>query len=479
MAKTFVGTRLRQLRRENKQSQAQMAKSVGVSTAYINLLENNQRSLSVKVLMSIADAYGVDWRDLMQDGSDRLLADLHTAIQDPLFNTKEPDIQELRLAVDHAPKLVENFLHLYRSHSNVIERFMQTGDQLSEGALLNSPEAIVHDFFRSHSNYFAVLEDYAEKLRLEVPCEPDDIYYLLKTRLREQHDIEVSTAPIEEMERSLRIYEKDEGKIKLSEALDFPNRTFQLAHMLGLIECSSQIEALSADISPNKSRDAAVNNEDTEHAGKVRCQVELANYFASAFLMPYTQFKSAAETLAYDINRLCKTFGVSFEQVCHRLTTLQRKGDRGIPFFFIRVDRAGNVTKRFNASSITIAEYGGACPVWDLHATFSNPGTILPQFVELPDGKRFFTISRTADRPAYSRDSQARRQALSLGCELSHVDNIGYARPYNQTDEQLYAKIGINCRICPRQSCAQRAHNPLGIELSVDPSRRGDTRLES
>jgi len=475
MAKIFVGTRLRQLRRIQNQSQAQMAKAVGVSTAYINLLENNQRSLSVKVLMSIADAYGVDWRDLIQDGSDRLLADLRAAIQDPLFDTAQPDIQELRLAVDHVPTLVENFLHLYRSHSNVIERVMQTGDQLSEGSLLNSPEAIVHDYFRSHSNYFDVLEKYAETVRAKDPCETDDIYYQLKTRLRERHGIGVSTAPIEEMSGSLRIYDKADGKIKLSEALDFPNRAFQLAHMLGLIECNNQIEALTARITSDDTAALA----DARHTGKVRCRVELANYFAAAFLMPYSQFKNAAESVSYDINRLCKTFGVSFEQVCHRLTTLQRKGEQGIPFFFIRVDRAGNVTKRFNASLITIAEYGGACPVWDLHATFSNPDTILPQFVELPDGKRFFTISRTADRPSYSRDSQARRQALSLGCELSHVDNIGYARAFNQADEQLYGKIGINCRICPRQSCAQRAHNPLGIELSVDPSRRGTTRLES
>ena len=467
MSKIFVGSRLRQLRRDNKQSQAQMAVAVGVSTAYINLLENNQRSLSVKVLMLISDAYDVDLRDLIQDGSDRLLADLHSAVQDPLFEANKPDIQELRLAVDHAPMLVENFLHLYSSHSNVIERVMQSGDQISDGTRLTSPEAIVHDFFRNHSNYFAVLDECAEALREESPCEPDDVYYQLKKRLRERHAIEVSTASIDDMNRALRIYDKQAGKIKMSEALDFPNRTFQLAHMLALIEFSDHIDALTAAIG---------NDNDT---GKVRCRVELANYFAAALLMPYTQFKNAAESLAYDINRLAKTFGVSFEQVCHRLTTLQRKGNRGIPFFFIRVDRAGNVTKRFNTNSISIAEYGGACPVWDLHAAFSNPGTIIPQFVELPDGKRFFTISRTADRPAYSRNSQARRQAVSLGCEPSFVKNIGYARTFNQDDEELYAPVGINCRICPRQACSQRAHNPLMVELSVDPTRRGDTRLES
>lgn len=467
MSKIFIGSRLRRLRRERSQSQAQMARSVGVSTAYINLLENNQRSLSVRVLMSIADAYGVDWRDLIQDGSDRLLADLHTAVQDPLFTSEQPDTQELRLAVDHAPALVEKFLYLYRNHTNVIQRIMQAGDQLTDSALIASPEAVVHDFFRRHSNYFAVLEKCAEVLRGQNPCEPDDIYHHLKTRLREQHNIEVTTAPIEQMNRALRIYDEQAGKIKLSEALDFPNRGFQLAHMLGLIEFNEQIEDLTSDIG------------EAHDSGRVRCQVELANYFAAAFLMPYQQFKEAAEFLAYDINRLSKMFGVSFEQVCHRLTTLQRKGECGIPFFFIRVDRAGNVTKRFNANSISIAEYGGACPVWDLHAAFSNPGTIHPQFVEMPDGKRFFTISRTADRPAYSRNSQARRQAVSLGCELSYVNNIGYARPFNQEDGQLYAKIGINCRICSRQSCSQRAQNPLMIELSIDPSRRGDTRLES
>ncbi|MEM7257488.1 MAG: short-chain fatty acyl-CoA regulator family protein, partial [Pseudomonadota bacterium] len=455
------------LRRENKQSQAQMAEAVGVSTAYINLLENNQRSLSVKVLMSVADAYGVDWRDLIQDNTSRLLADLRTAVQDPLFDGERPDLQELRSAVDHAPVLSEKFLLLYQNHSSVIERLMQSGDTLEDGALLTTPETAVHDFFGAHSNYFAELDEAAEQLREENQCEPDDVYYLLKNRLQKKHDITVGTVGLEEMQRSLRIYRESEGSIDLSEALDYPNRTFQLAHMLGLIEFKHLIGSLANHL------------DDTDGSSKVRCQVELANYFAAAYLMPYTRFRQAAGTLRYDLDRLCKKFGVSFEQACQRLTTLQKKGDRGIPFFFIRVDRAGNVTKRINANSISIAEHGGACPVWDLHAAFSAPGTIHPQFVELPDSTRFFTISRSVDRPAYSRDFQGRRQAVSLGCDVSHAGEIGYAQAFRQDDEHLYAKIGINCRICPRQSCAQRAQNPLTIELSVNPSIRGDTRLES
>jgi predicted transcriptional regulator/transcriptional regulator with XRE-family HTH domain len=445
-----------------------MAASIGVSTAYVNLLENNQRSLSVQVLMAIADTYGVDWRDLIQDDADRLLADLRTALQDPLLSSGQPDIQELRSAVDHAPVLVEKFLHLYRSHTNVIERVMKSGAELiADAALPSSPEAVVHDFFRSRSNYFAELDERAESLREQIACEPDDVYYVLKNRLAEQHGVVASTRPIEAMGGALRIYDSDNGQIYLSEALDFPNRSFQLAHMLCLVEYADTLDALTATI------------EEAGDTGAVRCRVELANYFAAAFLMPYSSFKRTADALSYDIDRLCNSFGVSFEQVCHRMTTLQRRGEQGIPFFFIRVDRAGNVTKRFNASSISIAEYGGACPVWDLHAAFNNPGTVMPQFVELPEGKRFFTINRTADRPAYSRDSQARRQAVSLGCELDYIERIGYAQAFNLDEDQSYSQIGINCRICARQSCAQRAHNPLVIELSVDPSRRGDTRLES
>jgi predicted transcriptional regulator len=292
------------------------------------------------------------------------------------------------------------------------------------------------------------------------------VYYILKKRFLDRHNIKIITAPIEDMNKALRIYSEEVNEVKLSEALDFPNRAFQLAHVLGMIEFSDQIEGLVAELG------------ESNENGKMRCRVELANYFAAAYLMPYPQFIKAAETLAYDVNRLSKMFGVSFEQACHRLTTLQRKGNRGIPFFFIRIDRAGNVTKRFSANSISIAEYGGSCPVWNLHASFSNPGNIYSQFVELPDGKRFFTISRTADR-AYSRNAQASQQAVALGCEVSYVDRIAYASSFNQADEHLYAKIGINCRICPRQSCSQRAHDPLMIELSIDPSRRGDTRLES
>ena len=332
MAKTFIGPQLRQLRRERKQTQAEMAKVLGISPGYVNLLENNQRSLSVRLLMALADAYGVDWREIVADESSNLLADLRSAVKDPMFGDGAPDLQELRAAIDHAPRLVEQFLHLYGSHRTTLERIMrQGGGSVPEGLLATSAEAVIHDFFRDNSNYFHVLELAAEELRVAERCEPDDVYAKLKARLLDAHGIRVQRRPIEEMTQALRVYNRHARLVYLSEALDHVNQVFQLAHVLCLVELPNLLQQLTAETGI------------TQGTSLARCQVELANYFAAAFLMPYEPFHSAAESTAYDIDRISARFGVSFEQACHRLTTLQRPGTQGVPFFFLRVDKAGNV----------------------------------------------------------------------------------------------------------------------------------------
>ena len=388
MVETFVGPQLRQLRRDRRQTQAEMAKVLGISAGYVNLLENNERSLSLRILMAVADNYGVDWRDLVADKTSNLLAELRSVIKDPMFSAT-PDLPELRAAIDHAPRLVEQF------------------------------------------------------------------------------GIRIKRRAIEEMTQALRVYDNENRIIYLSEALDHANVVFQLAHVLCLIELRDLL---------NKLTESTKSNPGTSLA---RCHIELANYFAAAFLMPYEPFLREAELTAYDIDRLAARFGVSFEQTCHRLTTLQRPGAQGVPFFFLRVDKAGNVTKRFNPTSFHLAEYGGACPVWKVHMAFRLAGVIIPQFVELPDGDRFFTISRTVDRPTVNFDAQDHRLAISVGCELKYAKKLGYAAAYNHDDKRIFSRIGINCHVCPRQACSQRAHQPLFMDLPLDTNRRGKTRYES
>jgi hypothetical protein len=468
MRKTMIGPRLRQLRREHKQTQAQMAKALGISTAYVNLLENNQRSLSVQLLMALADVYGVDWRDLVRDTASSRLADLRAALRDPIFGDAAPDLQELRAAIDHAPRLVEDFLSLYGSHRTALAKIMRLGsERMPEDLLASSPETIIHDFFRDHRNHFDALERAAERLRAEEPCGPDDVYAALKQRLQARHGIGVRLASVDELSETLRIYDEGARIVHLSEGLDHQNRTFQLAHVLCLVELSDVLQSTTHGIDIGSP------------AGTTRCHIELANYFAAAFLMPYAAVHETAERTRYDVDRIAAAFGVSVEQVCQRLTTLQRDGMRGVPFFFLRVDRAGNVTKRFNSTSFTLAEYGGACPVWNIHSAFQTPSQIIPQFVELPDGERYFTICRTTNRPVFSRRTQDRRLAIALGCALEHAHRIGYAASFNLDDDSLFSPIGITCHLCPRQACAQRAHQPIHMQLPIDTRRRGGTRYES
>ncbi|MEM9971027.1 MAG: short-chain fatty acyl-CoA regulator family protein, partial [Pseudomonadota bacterium] len=198
-----------------------------------------------------------------------------------------------------------------------------------------------------------------------------------------------------------------------------------------------------------------------------------------ALLMPYQSFLAEAEATGYDIDHLAARFGTSFEQVCHRLTTLGRPGSEGVRFFFMRIDKAGNVTKRFNATDFTLALYGGACPRLDIHTCFRQPGRIVPQFVEMPDGARYFTINRTVDRPAISRTTQDNRLAVTLGCAMGDAERITYAGVFRMDDPALMTPIGINCRLCPRQQCNQRAHQAVHVDLPIDLNRRGETRFDT
>ncbi|MEL6216161.1 MAG: short-chain fatty acyl-CoA regulator family protein, partial [Pseudomonadota bacterium] len=325
----------------------------------------------------------------------------------------------------------------------------------------------VHDLFRTERNHFVALERAAEELFGGRQIPAMEVYSVLKTHLEVRHGVQVAGFETSDDTKSLREFDEENGVLRLADALDYPNRAFQLAHIIGLFGQREIIDRIVRDAELSGDRVVA------------RYRVELANYFAAAVLMPYDAVLSAARDARYDIDRIAAQFGVSYEQACHRLTTLQRDGAHGIPFFFLRIDKAGNVTKRFNATRFHLAEYGGACPRWDIHFSFRTPGRILPQFVEMPDGERYFTINRTVDRPASGYRNQDHRLAVTLGCPAEFAVETVYADGFQLDDPSIYTPIGINCRLCPRQRCSQRAHQPLHMDLPIDETRRGITRFES
>lgn len=465
MSKTFIGPRLRRLRLERGQTQAQMAKALGISTSYVNLLEKNERSVSVSVLLKLFEVYGVEWRDFADDEDAVLLADLRGALADPMFEDLRPDLPQLRATLTHSPDMAAAFLQLHRAHQMATDQLMSiAGAQDGEGPLLAaSPEAVVHDFFRDNRNHFEALEHAAEAYWAGLRAEPDDIYGQVKARLRDRLGLRVRLVRVAEMPEALREYDERAREVRLSEALDHPNRVFQLIHVSALIE---QPDALETILSQSGLADPA---------GRARCKIELANYFAAAVLMPYRPFLSEAQASSYDFDHLATRFGVSFEQACHRATTLQRAGARGVPFFFLRIDNAGNVTKRFNSTDFQLAQYGGACPRLEVHTSFRMPGRIVTQVVEMPDGSQFFVFSRTVDRPSFARHSADKRLSVAMGCALEQAREIGYAEDLSLAGRSV-TPIGINCRVCPRVKCEQRAHQALLLSQPVDERRRGATR---
>jgi predicted transcriptional regulator len=466
MQKTFIGPHLRRLRIERAETQGAMARALGISTSYVNLLENNERSVSVPVMLRLFEVYGIDWRDIAEDDGSSQLADLRAIIQDPIFDSVRPDLAQIRAALVHSPTLAAAFLKLHRAYQSATDQLLSLSDAGPEPVLAGSPESAVHSYFRRHRNHFRELEEAAEAFWGGEPIETDEVYSLVKHRLRDRLGITVRVVPVADLPNTLRRHDEARREILLSEALDHPNRVFQLVHVAGLIEHRALLDALLA------------RSGLTDLRGLARCRVELANYFAAAVLMPYGPFLHEARVSKYDFDHLATRFGVSFEQACHRATTLQREGAQGVPFFFLRIDKAGNVTKRFNSTDFHLAEHGGACPRLEVHTSFRTPGRIVPQFVEMPDSSQYFVISRTVDRPTAARHAQDNRLAVAMGCAIEHAGDIGYAEQFTVAGARL-TPIGINCRICPRAACDQRAHQAAILSQPVDERRRGATRYDS
>jgi len=413
--KVFIGPKLRELRQARSMTQAQFAVTMGVSASYINLIERNQRSASLKFLIGLSDNFGINWRQLTNVDSSLAIADLRQITQDPAFGEATPDIEELRSALDGSPKLVQGIFNLFSVYRSYGERLAAQNEALAtadSSALVS--EQVVHDFFRQNNNYFEDIEASADSVHMGLETDRDEFFTFLKRHLQNVSQIETKTVPVDTLGTVLRYFDPENKQIFLSEGLDYTNKVFQLAHSIALIEHHDVLNEAIAKAGITNDRSAA------------RCRVELANYFAAAVMMPYQEFFREAIAAKYDIEFLATRFSVSYEQVCHRLTTMQKPGHRAIPFFFLRIDRGGNVSKRFNATQIQLARYGGACPRLDVHYCFRIPGRIMTQVVEMPDHSRYLTINRTVERPSVAYSNEDNRLAVSIGCPAEYAKDTVY-----------------------------------------------------
>jgi predicted transcriptional regulator len=322
-----------------------------------------------------------------------------------------------------------------------------------------NPIERVRDLIEANRNYFPELETAAENLRDELNVAAEGLFAALVARLREKHSIVTRIMPVDVMRETLRRFDRHRRQLLISELVDGPGRAFQLAFQIGISECGASIDAIVNRAGP------------LDDTPRRLYRITLANYFAAAVMMPYQAFHSAAETLNYDVHVLAQRFNAGFEQVCHRLTTLQRPNARGVPFFLLRVDNAGNVSKRFSSGTFPFSKFGGTCPLWNVHSTFDTPDRLLKQVIELPDGTRYFSIAQMVRRPVAPHPQPQPRFAIGLGCEIRHASKLVYAAGMD-LEKAEGTPIGVNCRLCERENCSQRAEPPITRTLILDENTR-------
>lgn len=453
--KLFLGARLKRLRRERGLTQTAMAADLGVSPSYLNHIERNQRPVSAQLLLRLAETYDVDLRALNQSGgADE--AKLGEALADPLFRGLTAPRHEILHLVEEAPGLAEAFLRLYRAFDDGRARSRaETGGGLDEA----SPPDWVRDHIQSRANHFPELdqmgEALAETLAAEAPAHGDGFEIAARRRLAAAHDLGVRTLPAEVMVEWTRRFDPHRRRLLLSEALAPASRQFAVAYQLALAEHGPALTAMAEAASP------------PDEASRALLKVALTNTLAAAILMPYGAFQRAAEDSRYDLARLQARFGVSYEQAAHRLTTLSRPTARGVPFFLMRVDQAGNISKRYASDAFPFSRFGGACPRWRLHSAFRTPGRIVTQIIETPDGGRWFTFARTVERQGHDGFDERHDLAVGLGCELRHASRLLYAQGLDLERPDV-TPIGPACRLCHRHPCAERAAPPLDRAPAVD-----------
>ncbi|MBD9526748.1 short-chain fatty acyl-CoA regulator family protein [Paracoccus sp. PAR01] len=462
--KLIIGQRLRMLRQSLGLTQAQMATELGVSASYITLMEADQRPASARFLMKLAQVYDLNISELAPATDAQLAADFSTALKDPVLGVANLPRAELEAVLQASPRIAAAFVRLHDSHREAILRPMADDnpmtdrDKVEAFAESSRPVDVVRNWFYAQKNYVDPVDRAAEALAEELALHRNEPHLALTNRLA-GHGIHVRILPSHVMGDQLRRFDFHRGELMISELLGQSSRRFQIGVLLARLEQEELIAGLVAQAGLSDA--AAVS----------LLRVSLANYFSAALMMPYGRFLAACESARYDVELLSHRFGSSFEQAAHRMTTLQRPDARGIPFFFVRVDQAGNISKRFSAGRFPFSRFGGTCPLWNIHSAFETPERVQTQVIRMPEGASYFSIARTVTRAGGMHGAPAQRLAIGLGCDVSYAPRLVYADGID-LERTRPVDIGLNCYLCERPDCSARAHAPINRRMKVNERER-------
>ncbi len=451
-----MGVRLQRLREERGISQVALAKALDISPSYLNQIEHNQRPLTVPILLRINAQFGVDVQLFSDDKEAGLIADVRDVLAEVGggAGTETISMAELRSLASNMPAVARAVVELHRRNRSLTERADSFAARLGDGHKLASfalpgTHDEVRDYFNQRLNHVAELDEAAEAIFADSALTIGDAATRLAQRLNTRHGVRLQIAAsndrIDDSALAKRAYDPETRTLRLPDHLRPGQQAFQMAVQLAQLEIGELLDSLitHAKFTSDESRRLA--------------RIGLANYFAGALVMPYAAFLQSAEELAYDIERLSNRFGVGFEAVCHRLSTLQRPGMPGLPFFFVRVDRAGNVSKRHSAADFHFSRIGGTCPLWIVYEAFSQPERVLTQTAVMPDGRSYLWIARQVVSGPVGYGRPQKTFAIGLGCDLRHAHRLIYSRGLDLSDPAAATPIGTGCKVCERQRCPQRA----------------------
>lgn len=458
----YAGERLRALRLRLGLSQSVMSARIGISNSYLSQLEHDDRPMTPAIRQAITRAFPLNGADFEVDDEQRRTSGVRDALSDPLFSGMDVSDGAVDRLVELQPAIADRLAVLHQAYRGALNRLQFVDDVISSEVGMDGrlPWEEVRDWFHLAGNYVDPIDRAAEQMAATLWRQDQIPEDAIAHRLYEKHGVTVELTSREESARLLRRFDRRGQILTLSSALPPDSRRFALAHQLAALELEQQIAQVRDE--------AELRSEEARQL----LSIGLANYAAGALLMPYERFRRTARSLRHDIDRLCQHFSVSFEQACHRLSTLQRPGECGTPFFFCRVDMAGNITKRHSATRLEFARFGGACPLWIVHEAVAIPDRIVVQLAQTPDGARYVCMAKGLVKPSGSYTRAPRRYAVALGCEVEHARSFVYADQLDIANEQAATPIGISCRICPRLNCDQRAFPPVDRSLSVDPDVR-------
>jgi len=450
MAKQFMGLRLRRLREEQGLTQAELARAITISPSYLNQIEQNQRPLTVPVLLKLNAVLGLDVQLFAEGDNARRITALRAALSDQGLQVSQAELREL---ANNMPEISDGIIALHAQLRAETDRADLLAERLSEPGAAGSPASfeVVRDWFYDRSNYLSALDLAGEAIGNQFSAE--SIGAGLTQRLAGRHGIRLAAGLGQGM---LRRFDPETRILHISSELSPNQQAFQMATQLAFLEQADVIAQM-----------VEASNLGAEGQGLLR--IGLGNYFAGAVLLPYLRFLNAAEETGYDLELLARRFQVGIETICHRLSTLQRDGARGVAFFFMRVDRAGNISKRQSATDFHFFRAGGSCPLWNVYEAFSRPGEILRQIARMPDGRGYLWLARALRSEGGGFDSAQKSFAIALGCELSEAHRLVYARGLDLHNADAAVKIGPGCKLCDRPDCVQRAFPAVGKALKLEP----------